>query len=307
MSTRFLLAPSEALARQVLSAEDVLLSVEAEYGSFVAEGRLYTAAHHQPLGSRFAGVHVGGLMRSPCNDAAIPVLYDGVVLVSHVDLDTFGGCIRALDGQGEFVRSSFEGFWDLAEFVDVNGAHKLSESGASEEDIRKLYAFWAWSKANVPRFDRDRVTDITHTVFAAADALRQICGADLSMLEAGDELRANEQALNVATFRRREGQVIVRVAENSRDFCNHLYADPSGVPGSAVASYNRESGAVTISLADPVPGVSCRAILQDLWGPEAGGHDGIAGSPRGQIMGEGALGAAVFALSSALSTPKSIR
>jgi len=34
------------------------LTVEAEYGATVVEGTLYTAAHHQPAGSPFAGDHV---------------------------------------------------------------------------------------------------------------------------------------------------------------------------------------------------------------------------------------------------------
>ena len=33
------------------------------------------------------------------------------------------------------------------------------------------------------------------------------------------------------------------------------------------------------------PSKSARAIVQGLWGPEAGGRDGIAGSPRGVVMG----------------------
>lgn len=50
--------------------------------------------------------------------------------------------------------------------------------------------------------------------------------------------------------------------------------------------------------------VSSRAtILQDLWGPEAGGHDGIAGSPRERRMTEDDLEAAVTALAAKLNAP----
>jgi hypothetical protein len=303
MTTRILLAPSADLARATLASEDVLLTVEAEYGSFVAEGSLYTAAHHQPLGSKFAGTHVGGVMPSPCNDTNIPEVMDGgVILVSHVDLDTFGGCLRAI-GHAELFRSSFQGFWNLAEFIDTRGPHKISQSGAEEREIRVLNAFWAWSKTNVPRFPRDQVTDITSTVRACADALTEILEiGNRELLLAGDAYRADEQALNTRTFSRREGDILVRIAEVNRDFCNHLYVDPSGQPAKAVVGYNRESGSVTISLADPIPNVSCRAILQTLWGPEAGGHDGIAGSPREKNMGVEGLEAAVRALSAALSS-----
>lgn len=299
-TARILLAPSADLAKQVLANHSVPLTVEAEYGSFVAEGSEYTAAHHQPSGSKFAGTHVGGPMHSPCNDEDIPEVMDGgVILVNHVDLDTFGGCLRAI-GHAELFRPAFRGFWDLAEFIDTRGPHKIGQSGADERTIRALNAFWAWSKTNVPRFPRDQVTDITATVHACADALTKILElGNPSLLAAGDAYREGENALNIRTFSHRKGDIIVRIAEG-RDFCNHLYVDPEGQPGVAVACYNRESGSVTISLAEPISGVSCRAILQTLWGSEAGGHDGIAGSPREKDMGEEGLEEAVRALSSAL-------
>jgi hypothetical protein len=52
----------------------------------------------------------------------------------------------------------------------------------------------------------------------------------------------------------------------------------------AVVTFNTKFKSVTVSIADPQPGFSCREFVQKLWGPEAGGHDGIAGSPRGREM-----------------------
>jgi hypothetical protein len=75
--------------------------VEAEYGSVVIEGTVYTAAHHQPSGP-YVGDHVvPGGRPAPCNDTAIPpVAWDveggPVALVSHLDLDTVGGLLRAV-------------------------------------------------------------------------------------------------------------------------------------------------------------------------------------------------------------------
>ena len=300
MTSTILLAPSADLARELLSKQPIALTVEAEYGSYVAEGAVYTAAHHQPAGSPFAGRHVTeGGRPSPCNDENIPIVHIGTILVSHVDLDTFGGCLRAL-GEVALFESQYQSFWDLAEFVDVRGPHKLGESGATREDLRRLRAFWAWSKAGTPRFSRDSVTDVTPTVLAAGDALLRILKGDPVLLADGDAFKADEDNLNRRTFLHLNGPVIARVAGLGRDFCNHLYVTPEGTPAKAVACYNRENGSVTISLADPVPGVSCRAILQGLWGPEAGGHDGIAGSPREKDMGETGLAEAENALLQAL-------
>lgn len=325
MTLTILLAPSADLARGVLAASPVVLTVEAEYGSYVAEGTAYTAAHHQPAGSPFAGRHVTDDGRpSPCNDTDIPAITEGVILVSHVDLDTFGGCLRALGGFEDLFPSTGErptgasankdiadwithtmqvvNFWNLAEYVDVRGPHKLGQAQTSLRAISQLYAFWAWSKAATPRFSRDQVTDVTATVQKAGEALRRIFADDAELLAAGQTYREDEEDLNRRTFLRNEGAVIVRIAGFGRDFCNHLYVDPDGKTAPAVACYNRENGSVTISLADPVSGVSCRTILQDLWGPEAGGHDGIAGSPREKDMGEEGLQAAVESLLRALTT-----
>ena len=39
-------------------------------------------------------------------------------------------------------------------------------------------------------------------------------------------------------------------------------------------------------MADGGKKVSAKKLVQELWGNEAGGHEGIAGSPRGQEMTE---------------------
>lgn len=279
---RILLASSAALARETIATKNVALTIEAEYGSFVAEGKLYTAAHHQPAGSPYAGTHIGGAMPSPCNDHNIPsagrivATGNAFILVSHIDLDTFGGCFRATGWDSLFV-DAFQPFWDLAEFVDTRGAHKLPESGASDVDKARLYAFWAWSRTNSPRFPRDTIADVTSLVNSAAGAIASILHGDTARLAQGEQFRLDGEARNGRTFRSRIGSVIIRVAG---EFCNDLYIDPSGDVALAVASLNTKTGAMTISLADPIEGVSCRALMQKLYGPEAGGHDGIAGTPR---------------------------
>ena len=333
-----LLAPSADLARETLLRERVLLTVEAEYGSYVAEGLAYTAAHHQPRGVKYAGTHVGGVMPSPCNDWSVPditTLKDGeggVILVSHLDLDTFGGCLRglgadfadlfpsqdkpSLQASNEVITKwvtwnlQLQHFWNLAEFIDVSGAHKLGlarERGATLRSVDQLYAWWAWNKAHSARTPRDVVTDVTDAVLAAGAALRLILAGDAEMLEAGTAFRKDEAALNTRSFARySEAQgVIVRRVSTHKDFCNHLYTTPSegeGTVAKAIACLNTETGGITISLADPVPGVSCREIVQDLWGPEAGGHEGIAGSPRERRLTEDDLEAVVTVLSRKLAT-----
>ena len=295
----FILAPSAKIAQELLSRGDILLTVEAEYGDFVAEGSVFTAAHHQPAGTKFAGTHVGGSCPSPCNNESIPFV-DGVVLVSHLDLDTFGGCLRTIPGFSDLFFKKHKTFWELAEFVDVRGPHKLSESGASVSDLEKLRAFWAWSKRTLGRFPKDVPSDVTEYVLGAGHVLRLILQGDEVMLQDGRNLHAAEEDLNKRTFHQQRGDVAVRIATLREDFANHLYVSPTGVVSKAVACLNKASGSITISLADPVPGVSCRDIVQELWGPEAGGHEGIAGSPRERAMDEVDLEFVLWSLLAAL-------
>jgi hypothetical protein len=279
-------APSLDLALTVPAP--ILVTVEAEYGSIVFEGTMYTAAHHQPHGP-YAGNHVvDGGRPAPCNDGNIPELdstdVSGCILVSHIDLDTLGGVMRAEGRRGMF--KDFAGFWALAGFVDVHGVHKLGRSGASEQDLRRLNAWWAFSKG-LPRLPRDAVSDVTEVIHAAGNALASILTGDEELLAAGDTFRAKERDLNERTFVSIDAAgVILRTADRVNDFCNHLYTTPEGHAAKAVVAYNTATGAITVSLAEPVEGVSCRELVQALWGPEAGGHDGIAGSPRGQTMTE---------------------
>ena len=290
----FTLAPSADLSKTI----DAVLTVEAEYGSYVAEGSVYTAAHHQP------GMEH---LPAPCNDSNIPVLESGTVLVSHVDLDTFGGCLRACGSYSSLFAAENQSFWDLAQFVDLNGAHKLGQSGANETDLARLYAFWAWKQANVERMSRDEITDVTALVHAAGDTIAQILTGNESLIEKGSEMRTAQDKLNADTFVRADGRVAVRLTsftpEDGLGFCNHLYTegDDDGTAFAAVASYAKDAKSITISLADAVEGVSCRDIMQDLFGPEAGGHDGIAGTPREQAMTDEDMTSTVAALNAALT------
>jgi hypothetical protein len=295
MSVVVLLAPSAALA----ATTNPSITVEAEYGSVVIEGSLYTAAHHQPVGSKYAGHHVGGSMPSPCNDTNIPAIEDGTILVSHVDLDTFGGVLRAL-GAHELFGTEHEGFWNLAEYVDVTGPHKVLGSGAEWSNVRKLYAYWAHAKG-AKWLPRDVVSDITDLVRDTRGVLAKILAGNGDLLRAGDAFRLAGEELNSASFVRLSGNVVER---SSDQFVNHLYLLPRAfsprTTARAVVALNTKTGAVTLSLEGPTFGVSCRDIAQKLWGPEAGGHDGIAGSPRERTMTAADAADAVEALNAAM-------
>lgn len=300
---------SDAALAQAL-APLCALTVEAEYGSVVVEGTVYTAAHHQPAGSPYAGDHtVEGGRPSPCNDASIPKLGEGleqdsIILVSHFDLDTVGGVLRAHLYAEPIFKPEFDGFWKLAAFVDVNGVHKQNLSGASLLDHARLDAWQAWVDKHGPRLPRTGVNDVSALMESAYGALADILLGNPQMLEAGRRRREAVDALNAASLvEARTSGVLVRRSPSEGDFVNHLYEAFVGggiTVGRGIVAHNPYNGSITVSLADNLPGVSCRVLVQRLWGALAGGHDGIAGSPRGQMMMQADVESAVQALEDAL-------
>jgi hypothetical protein len=267
MDIRVMFAPTAEVARS--ASADV--TIEAEYGSYVWEGTQFTAAHHQAEG-KYAGRHQGGSQPAPCNNSEIPVLTEGTIGVSHMDLDTLGGIARAM---GAPMFSGFESFWNLSEFVDVSGPHKLKNAGASDTDLERLYAFWAWSQKN-PLNRATELTNITDFVIKAMDALYACLEDDSLMIQAGREFRANEEALNKSSLVKVVGTVAVRRAET---FVNHLYTTTDGVECETVVTLNTKFKSITLSSSEGQ--VDCCAVMQKVFGPDAGGHKGIAGTPRG--------------------------
>ena len=280
---RFIHIPTADLARSASAA----VTVEAEYGSFVMEGTVFTAAHHQGSGP-FAGRHLPGFEEtgrpSPCNDEDIPVLgLHDVVAVSHIDLDSVGGSLRTVADFAPLFDGRFAGFWALAEHIDVSDAHRLDPD---HEWAPALRAVWAWMQAHRPRFSREEIEDCSEFMHAAGQMLvRLLVEGDVDLLAAGQAMADAEAALNEESLVRvvEAGDRLVVVREAGQ-FVNHLYRLFDGRVAAAVVARNTKMGSVIVSLADTIEGVVCRDIVQGLWGPDAGGHAGIAGSPRGQEM-----------------------
>jgi hypothetical protein len=254
----------------VLATFSSTATVEAEYGSVTVSGSALTFAHH--------GKNAG----NPCPCSYPNTVADGLGIeaigVSHVDLDTLGG-VLAIQGRKPEAPS----FWELAEFVDLNGAHKLSVSGANAADLASLHAWWAWSEKNRLFAPRDgSVADAGAWIDAAAEAITAILAGDEALLALGEAHRKAGEALNASSFRKSYGDVLFRVSDA---FANHLYADPQGRPYRAVVTYSPKAGSVTLSYADATARDNACKLLQEQFGPLAGGHKGIAGSPRGKRMG----------------------
>lgn len=241
-------------------------TVEAEYGDSCVFGSLLTLAHHGPRSANPA----------PCLAKNNPVAGVEVVGLSHLDLDSLGGCAAILG-----KKPDAPSFWHLAAFVDINGPHKISETHAESLDLRRFYAYWAWSGKNRIQPNRDgSVTEITKEVVEAIEVITAIIAGDQELLNAGINFLTGLETLNNESFFDEKEGVITRI---SGQFTNALYTTPDGKICEAVVALNIVTKAITISFAND-NGLSAANIAKSLWGDLAGGHAGIAGSPRGQIM-----------------------
>lgn len=306
---KILLAPTYDIAKEYADHNRVDATVEAEYGDKLVEGESLTLAHH---GSRSNNP-------APCNDPrAIKISNDATVLISHLDLDTLGG-LMALQGK----KPDDPDFWKAAEYIDVNGPHHIHELPQEIQDkLNAYYAFEKERRQLGGRPDREHVQDVTETVGRYTEGMDIILDdRDYSRdIDRQAELRdsvddvglSDEYAASVAWMTEREDKhnamidagrkweqeatkavedrlvsedENVRVFSTNGPFCNGSYYSPSQkkiIP--AVVSYNEKFGSITLSFADGGKDFSAKEIVQSLWGPEAGGRDGIAGSPRGKKM-----------------------
>jgi len=283
--TKILISSNPENLQDALAFFTDTATVEAEYGDTVVYGSIITLAHHGANASNPA----------PCLHVNCETGLDAIG-ISHCDLDTLGG-VLALMGR-KLETEAAKKFWALAAYVDVHGPHNIAFAQADEKIVENLHAFWAWSKENRFYAPRDGSVVSAEDWVKAAEAVlndlfldsdegivqEQILFARGNLLEKGRNLVALEAGLNVSSFVNRLGKVIAR---RSDDFVNHLYNTPDGKVCDAVVAYNTKSKTITVSFADADNlGLSAKEIVQDLWGNEAGGHPGIAGSPRDHEMTE---------------------
>ena len=278
---KILISNNPAYLREALSRFDRFATVEAEYGEELVEGSSpeLTLAHH---GSRSANP-------PPCVGGIIEVEGLEAIGLSHFDLDSLGGVIRLLGNQN-LPGGAFQ---IVAGEVDIRGPHRLTEILAKlptqelqDRTRRELQAFWAWSESNKLFPPRDgAVLNCTEFVLGAIEVLGQILAGDEELLAQGNAWATSKEELASSSYvkrvRNNNGPLVL--VRSSDQFTNHLYSH-DGEVAHAVVSYNSLRETVTLSLEAPVEGVSCCAIAQELWGPEAGGHAGIAGSPRDKSL-----------------------
>lgn len=250
------------------------ITVEAEYGNLCVEGKEVTLAHHGPRSDN----------PPPCDTPDVPEKEGGRIVLSHLDLDAIGGVLAVTGDKPDDPE-----FWKAAGYVDVHGPHHITE--LPEPVQEKLNAYYAWS-AGEERLGRiEDVRNVKEMVGRNLEAIKVITDPShekhKEFIEKGKEWREN-------LTRETEKRCVfennyVRCFETDSVPCSGAYFSPEAnkdIPCTVV--YNTKAKTISIGFYDggkEAGGkLSAKEIAQELWGPGAGGRDGIAGSPRGQEM-----------------------
>ncbi len=268
---RVLLVPKYMSEDELADAQIVpTATVETEYGEKVIKGEQVTLAHHTKEYEHNP---------APCNTPDVPVLADdSTIVISHLDLDTLGG-IAALIGR----KKEDHEFWRAAEFIDLNGPHNLFQVG---EETRKKYIAYQAYQANHrnPRFTE--ITDVTDIVLEHLEIIDRVIDGDKTLIQEGIKLdeETKKKIEECLVFENDNVRVF-----NSPDgvFCSaSYYSEKQRKVIPSTVTRNGKFKSITVAMADGGKKVSAKELVQELWGNEAGGHPGIAGSPRGQEMTE---------------------
>lgn len=263
---RVILAPSYDIAKNIKAEA----TVEAEYGDECLEGTMVTLAHHGPRSNNPA----------PCNTLDVPELPPfATVVVSHIDLDTLGG-IYALQGR----KPEDYRFWEAAEMIDVKGAHHIHELDKDIQD--KLNAYYAYNDGQ-PRQRYTEAIDVTKQIDDTYNVVNAI--VDINDPEHDKLITAGKEWAQTRE-KEVEDQLVyenkdVRVFDTNGIFCAASYFSPNqNTICPATVTYNEKFKSITLAFEDGGKQLNAKEIVQELWGPEAGGREGIAGSPRNVEM-----------------------
>lgn len=263
---KVILAPSYEIAKTIKAEA----TVEAEYGDECLEGTMTTLAHHGLRSNNPA----------PCNTPNVPKLPSfATIVVSHIDLDTLGG-IYALQGK----KPDDDRFWEAAEMIDVKGAHHIHELDQDIQD--KLNAYYAYNDEQ-PKQRYTEAIDVTKQIDNTYNVVKAI--VDINDPE-HDKLIAAGKEWAQTREKEVEDKLVyenkdVRVFDTNGIFCAASYFSPNqNTICPATITYNEKFKSITLAFEDGGKQLNAREIVQELWGPEAGGREGIAGSPRNVEM-----------------------
>lgn len=264
---------AQALAQVFQQSNQMFATVEAEYGDICVEGNWQTLAHHTEQYRNNP---------APCIRKDVMPLENGIILISHLDLDTLGG-IMLLEGMGEMTDS----FWESEALIDTQGV--LAEPHLSDRDRFLMRAYWAWETNLV---DQKYLADHQNLILDVTDSVELRISFIQMMLERDhtDEERnllnhyyeSFQRDLNsfLSTCVYEDERLRVFISQENQHYLSH-YRDHCLVE--TCVTLNQKKGTLTIS--DISKNLDCKTFMQEVFGENAGGQFRVAGSPRDEVMG----------------------
>lgn len=237
-------------------------TVEAEYGDYCIEGNHATLAHHVLNYRDYP---------APCVRTDVKPLKNGVILISHLDLDTLGG-IAILEGC--YISHSF---WSSEAIIDTQGALGLSSIPATDNELMQIY--WAWESELTDLTLNSSLDywDVTEMVAKRLSFLNQLLRTDQPIKNYSRYLNAFQQQmeryLNSCVYE--DDMLRVFINEQPMHFQMHQRGE-DWIPFCLHYHPLRQ----TLVLSDISNQIDCGAFMKEVFGDKAGGQHRIGGSPR---------------------------
>lgn len=256
----------EAAKNLVARFNGPVATIEAEYGSQVIQGEI-TLAHHVQGWETAPSLSENNLLEKAGIEIDPTMDY---VLVSHIDLDTVTG-IMALIGKYDVPQDVKEGI----NFVDCNGQHHLFSEKVSEGARRVILAYIGYSSINRAPFGQEDVTEYVH---ALMESFNTEANYEAGLKLVSDRTKEAEESLVIGL----NGIAVLEQAADSKVFGLNSEYMLKGQEYNYIIVYSNKFKSVTVSSRLGAKDVlNMSLVMKDLFGPEAGGHAGIAGTPRG--------------------------
>lgn len=267
---RVLMAKDLQTAKEIIAREGraPLATIEAEYGSTAVEGAKATYAHHTPdwntapsLQGNNSAITVEDIMDS-----------SNYILVSHIDLDVICGILSILNSYD--VRDAVK---EAVNYVDCNGQHKLGSVKDPEGKAFIESYIGIVSKHRAP-FGQE---DVSEYCIKVGNILMGNSEKDTDWAELGAQVLAQKEAEAVKAMLLKSSGVVLYDAPENVFGLNSAYT-VAGEDFDYTVVYSNKFKTITVAAADGKDQkINLVEFMQGYFGPEAGGHYGIAGSPRG--------------------------
>ncbi len=265
MEIKILMAPSIEKAREIKERfNGPLATVECEYGDVVVEGAV-TLAHHASGWDSAPALASDNILE----ESGVEVVDGDYIMVSHVDLDTVFGVMNIANNMpfSEEVKKGVN-------YVDCNGQHNLFKEEVSEEARRVILAYIGYASRNRCPQQEDITEYVRELIqnFFTQDNYE----AGLALVEGRSKAAAEYLTAAVGNV------ALLDQPESSNIFGLNSEYIIGGVEYDHVIVFNRKFGSITMSSKSGAKGEKNMAtIMKAVFGEEAGGHKGIAGTPRG--------------------------